>query len=135
MEDIERLLTPIILSDSLDLLEDVSHRPGDSGVAARAFLDEALPKARRDAAGWVQELRAWADTWALWAMARRPGALTLLYPFAAAIAGSYAASAQRAGGTVLGTRFPFHEVPLVSGSAQLASGLVALGVHPNLAGR
>ncbi len=134
MEDIERLLTPIILSDSLDLLEDVSHRPGDSGVAARAFLDEALPKARRDAAGWVQELRAWADTWALWAMARRPGALTLLYPFAAAIAGSYASSAQRAGGTVLGTRFPFHEVPLVSGSAQLASGLVALGVHPNLAG-
>ena len=67
-------------------------------------------------------------------MARRPGALTLLYPFASAIAGSYAASAQRAGGKVLGTRFPFHDVALVSGSAQLASGLVALGVHPNLTG-
>ena len=67
-------------------------------------------------------------------MARRPGALALLYPFAAAIADSYAASARRAGNVVLGTRFPFHGVPLVSASAQLASGLVALGVHPNLAG-
>ena len=52
----------------------------------------------------------------------------------AAIAGSYAAAAERAGGHVLGTRFPFHDVPLVSASAQLATGLVALGVHPNLTG-
>jgi diguanylate cyclase (GGDEF)-like protein len=134
LEDIERLLTPIILTDTLDLLSDVARGPDGSGDLARAFLDEALPKVRRDAAGWVQELRAWADTWALWAMARRPGALTLLYPFAAAIAGSYATSARKAGGKVLGTRFPFHDVPLASGSAQLATGLVALGVHPNLAG-
>ncbi len=98
LEDIERLLTPIILTDSLDLLSDIARRSGASGDLARAFLDEALPKVRRDAAGWVQELRAWADTWALWAMARRPGALTLLYPFAAAIAGSYATSARKAGG-------------------------------------
>ena len=134
LEDIERLLTPLVLTDTLDLLSDESHRSDARGELAQAFLDEALPKVRRDAAGWVQELRAWADTWALWAMARRPGALTLLYPFAAAIAGSYAASAQRTGGQVLGTRFPFHGVPLVSGSAQLATGLVALGVHPNLTG-
>jgi GGDEF domain-containing protein len=134
LEDIERLLTPIILSDTLDLLSEASRQPGAHGELAQAFLDEALPKVRRDAAGWVQELRAWADTWALWAIARRAGALTLLYPFAAAIAGSYAASAQRAGGKVLGTRFPFHGVPLVSGSAQLATSLVALGIHPNLTG-
>jgi GGDEF domain-containing protein len=134
IEDIERLLTPIILTDTLDLLSEASLRQDASGDLARSFLDEALPKVRRDAAGWVQELRAWSDTWALWAMARRPGALTLLHPFAAAIAGSYAISAQLAGGKVLGTRFPFHDVPLVSGSAQLATGLVALGVHPNLTG-
>lgn len=35
---------------------------------------------------------------------------------------------------VLGTRFPFHDMPLVSASAQLAAGLVALGIHPKLIG-
>lgn len=134
LEDIERLLTPIILTDTLDLLSDLARGSDPLGELARSFLDEALPKVRRDAAGWVQELRSWADTWALWAMAQRPGALTLLHPFATAIAGSYAASARKAGDKVLGTRFPFHGVPLVSGGAQLATGLVALGVQPNLAG-
>ena len=133
-EDIERLLTPLILADSLDLLVDNSAREDSRGDLARAFLDEALPKVRRDAAAWVLETRAWADTWALWAIARRPGALTLLYPFASAIADSYAASARKADGRVLGSRFPFHNEPLVSASGQLAAGLVALGVHPNLAG-
>jgi GGDEF domain-containing protein len=133
-EDIERLLTPLILADSLQLLIDAGERADDCGDLARDFLDEALPKARRDAAGWVLESRAWADTWALWATARRPGALTLLYPFALAIGDSYAASARRAGNLVLGTRFPFHGVALVSGGAQLAAGLAALGVQPNLAG-
>lgn len=134
LEDMERLVTPIILADALDLLSEASRRADATGDLAQSFLDEALPKARRDAAGWVQELRAWSDTWALWAMARRPGALTLLHPFVAAIADSYAASARRAGGHVLGTRFPWHGTALVSASAQLASGLVALGVHPNLSG-
>ncbi len=67
-------------------------------------------------------------------MARRPGALTTLYPFALAIATSYAASAARNGNVVVGTRYPFHGIPLASGGAQLAVGLVALGVHQNLAG-
>ena len=133
-EDIERLLTPLILADSLQLLVASSARTDACGDLARDFLAEALPKARRDAAGWVLESRAWADTWALWAMTRRSGALNLLYPFAAAIANSYAASARRSEDVVLGTRFPFHGVPLASASAQLASGLVALGVHPNLTG-
>lgn len=133
-EDIEQLLTPIILADSLELLVDASRRSDACGDLAREFLEEALPKARRDAAAWVLEIRAWADTWALWAMARRPETLTLLLPFASAIADSYAASARRAGDVVLGKRFPFYDVPLASASAQLAVGLVALGVHPNLAG-
>lgn len=134
LQEIERLITPLVLTDTLELLSVASDRTDGTGVLARSFLDEALPKVRRDAAAWVLEIRAWADTWALWSMARRPAALNLLYPFASAIAGSYAASATRADGVVLGTRFPFHEVPLVSASAQLATGLVALGVHPNLTG-
>ena len=102
---------------------------------AQTFLDEARPKVRRDAAAWVQELHAWADTWALWAIVRRPGALSLLYPFASAIAESYAWTSTRGDRNVVhGTRFPFHEVPIVSASSQLAVGLVALGVYPNLTG-
>ena len=100
IEDIERLLTPLILADSLQLLVDAGERADECGDLARDFLDEALPKARRDAARWVLESRAWADTWALWAIARRPGALTLLYPFALAIGDSYATSARRAGNLV-----------------------------------
>jgi len=134
IDDIERLVTPLILADSLQLLAEWSRSNDGCAVLARQFLDEALPKARRDAAAWVLETRAWADTWALWAVARRPEALSLLLPFASAIGDSYAASARGAGHVVLGTRFPFHDAPLVSGSAQLAAGLVALGVHPNLAG-
>ena len=133
-EDVERLITPLVLTESLDFLVQATGHPDPSGSQAQQFLEEALPKIRRDAAAWILEIRAWADTWALWSMARRPGALDHLYPFAAAIAGSYAAAAERAGGHVLGTRFPFHQVPLVSASAQLASGLVSLGIHPNLAG-
>ncbi len=134
LRSVERLVTPLVLADSLGFLDEEATRSDASGDLARSFLDEAVPKARRDAAAWVQELHATADTWALWATVRRPGALTLLYPFAAAIGGSYAASATRTDGVVLGTRFPFHGVPLVGASAQLATGLIALGVHPNLAG-
>jgi GGDEF domain-containing protein len=129
-----RLVTPIVLSDMLDLLGRAIERGDDTSELARAYLDEAMPKVRRDAASWVQELHAWSDTWALWALARRPSALGALHPFALAIADAYAAAARRAGGRVLGTRFPYHLVPLVSGSAQLATGLVALGFHPRLVG-
>jgi GGDEF domain-containing protein len=129
------LVTPLVLADMLDLLEASLHRSDDWARLARAYLDEALPKVRRDAAGWVQELHAWRDTWALWALARRPGALGLLHPFALATADAYASSARRTGSRVLATRYPFHGVPVVSASAQLATGLVALGIHPKLVGR
>jgi GGDEF domain-containing protein len=131
----DRLIAPIVLADTLDLLEEARRRDDDWARLARAYLDEAMPKVHRDAAGWVQELHAWRDTWALWALARRPGALGLLHPFALAIGDAYAASARRTGGRVLGTRYPFHGVPLVSASAQLATGLVSLGIHPKLVGR
>jgi GGDEF domain-containing protein len=129
-----RLVTPIVLADMVELLGQAIERGDDASELARAYLDEAMPKVRRDAASWVQELHAWSDTWALWALARRPRALGALHPFALAIADAYAAAARRAGGHVAGTRYPYHDVPLVSGSAQLAGGLVALGFHPILVG-
>jgi len=129
-----RLITPIVLADMLELLGRAIERGDDTSELARSYLDEAMPKVRRDAANWVQELHAWSDTWALWALARRPSALGALHPFALAIADAYAAAARRAGGRVKGSRFPYHGVPLVSGSAQLSTGLVALGFHPKLVG-
>jgi hypothetical protein len=101
---VDRLLTPIILADALELLGEAEARTDATGVLARAYLDEALPKIRRDAAAWVDETHAWSDTWALWAIARRPGALRRLHPFALVIADAYAATARRTGNVVLGTR-------------------------------
>jgi hypothetical protein len=49
-EDVERLLTPLILADSLQLLVEESERTDPTGDRARDFLDETLPRARRDAA-------------------------------------------------------------------------------------
>jgi GGDEF domain-containing protein len=132
---VEWLLTPIIVSDSLDLLSSVADRDDGVGAMARAMLRNAMPKARRDAATWVQETHAWTDTWALRAIARRPRTMRLLHPFAIAIAEAYAESARESDGVVLGTRFPLHAQPLVSGSAHLAAGLTALGLHPKLGGR
>src|SRR5262249_20099360 len=59
-----------------------------------------------------------------WRLVARPRALRLLHPLAVAIATCYAASTRHA---VLGLRYPFHDKPLVSASAQLAAGLLALG--------
>ena len=131
---VARITTPILVADMIDLVVATIARAGPTAAFARDVLDDAMPKLRRDAAAWVQELHAWGDTWALWALARRPAALALLHPFALAIGDGYAASARKAGGSVRGKRFPFHDVELVSASAQLATGLVALGIHPNLVG-
>ncbi len=131
---VARLITPLVLADMLEVLGQAVDRADDGAELALCYLDEALPKVRRDAASWVQELHAWSDTWALWALTRRPRALGALHPFARAIADAYAAAARRDGGRVLGTRYPYHGVPLASGSAQLATGLVSLGFHPKLVG-
>jgi hypothetical protein len=46
-----------------------------------------------------------------------------------ALATTYAEEAHRAGGYVRGTRFPFHDKPLVSATAQLGVGLLRLGME------
>ena len=90
---------------------------------------------RRDLARSALGGHAWGDTWALWSFARRPHALRRLHPFALAIADTYATRAIAGGGIGLGSRFPFHGKPMVSVSAQLATGLLALGTHPKLTGQ
>jgi GGDEF domain-containing protein len=126
------LVLPPVLADNVELL-DLLASGGDE--AAAEVLGAVLPVARRDFARYAEMAHAWTDTWALWQLARRPRALRRLHPFALAVAESYAERAVAAGGVGTGSRFPFHDRPMVSVSAQLAAGLLALGVHPKLVGQ
>ncbi len=129
----DRFLVPLILADTVEFLAANGEKPGPTGDLARGLLEPARSAIRRDAASYTREIHAWGDTWALWCFARRPHMLRLVYPFALAIADAYAEATWRDGGKhVLGTGYPFHGLPLVSASAQLASGLAALGYHPQL---
>jgi GGDEF domain-containing protein len=127
-----RLLTPVILTENAELLAEVAERSGHAAGLATALLEEAAPVLRRDFAGFVQALDPWQDTFALWRLVQRPRALALLHPLAVAIATCYAASTRDA---VVGLRFPFHNKPLISASAQLAAGLLALGSDLELVAR
>ncbi|MDQ3033198.1 MAG: GGDEF domain-containing protein, partial [Myxococcota bacterium] len=116
-----QLLTPVILTENMELLAQLALE-GDA--SAIALLDEVTPIVRREFANHVQMAAASEDLFALWCLVRQPRALTRLHPIAVAIAASYAAECD---GPVLGTRHPWHEKPLVSASAQLATSLVTLG--------
>jgi hypothetical protein len=123
--ELESILSaPAVIADSGELLLELA-RQGDP-VAADLFA-EAEPVMRRDFASYVRASSAWIDSFALWRLTRRPLLLERLQPLALAIATTYAATAERTGGIVLGSRYPIHEVPLVSASAHLASALLALG--------
>jgi GGDEF domain-containing protein len=127
-----RLLLAPILADTLELL---SRLADDGDPHAVAILATAMPVMRRDMAAASFGDHARADTWALWNLARRPHALRRLQPFALAIADTFGPRVVADGGAALGDRFPFHGRPLVSVSAQLASGLLALGIQPGVIGK
>ncbi len=126
-----RLNTPIVLTENAELLAEAK---GRGHVVAAQLLEEALTVMRRDFALHVQGLDPWQDTFALWCLTRRTRTLGLLHPLAVAIATGYAAGVSEEERSLLGVRFPFHRLPLVSASAQLASALLALGLHLPLVG-
>jgi GGDEF domain-containing protein len=125
-----RFVTPILIVEHLELLL----RHAFSDPEAKALLEEAAPTIRRDFGLFVQAMSPWHDTFALWCLVRRPRALAMLHPLAVAVAMCHAADAER-GGVVLGKRFPFHEKPLVSASAQLGASLLSLGLELDLAAK
>jgi GGDEF domain-containing protein len=144
----ERLTLPILIADSSQLLDELRaegklQAPRLSLVSGRAerspaemadeMLSEAEPVLRRDLAQHVQMVNAWTDTFALFCLAQRPRAVALHRPIALAVTSSYTMAAQK--GFVEGSRFPFHGQPLVSASAHLAAGLLALGTEFGLLGR
>jgi diguanylate cyclase (GGDEF)-like protein len=121
----ERLCTPILLTENCALLIEAR----DAGVAgAGALLDETAPALRRDFARYVQVLDPWEDTFALACLTHHPAVLALAHPVAVAIASCYGAADLDPSGALVGLRFPFHRKPLVSASAYLATGSIALGI-------
>jgi GGDEF domain-containing protein len=139
----ERLSLPVLLAETCELLSELANsatadevgtasEAGDGAPRrARAMLDEALPVFRRDLSSFLQGANPWSDTFALACLVRTPLALETMHPFALAIAACHSPTA-KSRGTLLGARFPFHDVPLVSATAQLATGLLALGVDLEL---
>lgn len=124
------LLLPIVLSEHAELLLELADGTDETAALARTHLAEAAPILRRDFARYVQMAAPWEDTFALFCLTRLPRTLALLHPIAIAIAACYAATTT---GSVLGSRFPFHDKPLVSASAQLSSALLVLGSDLDLA--
>ena len=127
-----RLIEPLVITESAEFLESQVAAAGPGRPAAQALLVQALPAIRRSLAAGAGHRHAWADTFALWALTRRPRLLRRVHPFALAIADGYAASALIDEGIGRGSEPPFQDRPLASVSAQLASGLIALGLRPKL---
>jgi hypothetical protein len=123
-----RLWTPIVLVEHVEWLERLTHHPNRS-LAGRAasVLAEAAPTLEDDVARHVLGADAWADTFLLWAFARRPRALTRVRGLMTAVSSRYASRAGRAGGLVLGRSFPFFDVPMPSATAHLASAAARVG--------
>jgi hypothetical protein len=123
-----RLWTPLVLVDHVEWLERLTH-DADRGLAGRAgrLLGEAAPVLEDDVSRLVLGADAWADTFMLWAFARRPRAIDRVRGLMTAVAARYAARASRDGGRVLGRTFPFFDVPLPSATAHLASAGARIG--------
>lgn len=113
------LMLPVVLGETAELLLELA----PTNATAKELLDESAPIFRRDFARYVQTVDSWEDTFALWVLTRLPRALFLLHPVAVAVAACYAPTE----GPLRGVKYPLHEQPLVSASAQLANALLALG--------
>jgi diguanylate cyclase (GGDEF)-like protein len=130
--DLDNKFPELALSLPLSIAETCEYLAwlAEKDAVARGLLDEAAPIFRRDIAQFVLGMHPWIDTFALFAIVRRPRTLERLRPLTLAIATSYAAAAQD--GCVRGIRFPFADRPLVSATAHLANGLLVLGAELGL---
>ena len=130
-----RLMEPIELAAQFGYWGRVADDPTMSPAVrsgAALLLDEATPIAEHDLASWFEALDPWRDTFALWLLSAESEAIVRLRDLIFALATRYGGLASRAGGAVMGTRFPFFETRLVSASAHLALGLWRCGVYPSV---
>jgi GGDEF domain-containing protein len=129
----QRLLGPIALAENVDFLADLESDPSPTVArTASEILREIQPRTEADLADCIVGTDPWHDTFALWLLARRAGALSRLHPLALAIATRYGTLANRLAGLVCGTRFPFEAVPLTTANAHLGVALWTLDYRPTL---
>ncbi len=115
-----RLILPVAIADGIELLSTADH------PQCGAILEETETVARLDYSTFVRGANAFNECFALHALSSRRQALERMAPFAIAITACHLPSVRRHG-HVRGSRFPFHEQPLVSASAMLAMALLTLG--------
>ena len=128
-----RLLAPIALAENVDFLATLEADPSPALASTAAeILREIQPSLEAHLAACIVGTDPWRDTFALWLLSRRPGALALLHPLDLAIATRYGTLANRLAGLVCGTRFPFEAVPLTSANAHLGVALWTLDYRPTL---
>lgn len=129
-----RLMMPITLAAQFGYwtrtIADPDTEP-EIAAFAGALLDETQPTAEHDVASMQTALDPWRDTFALWLLSSEPATAARLRDLLFALATRYGSIAARSG-VVCGTRHPWFERPLVSATAQLASGLWHWGVYPSL---
>jgi GGDEF domain-containing protein len=129
----QRLLGPIALAENVDFLATLEEDPNPAvSRTASEILREIQPRMEADLADCITGTDPWRDTFALWLLVRRPGALARLHPLALAIATRYGTLANRLAGLVCGTRFPFEAIPLTSANAHLGVALWTLDYRPTL---
>lgn len=127
-----RLALPGVLATQLELWSQVAHGGGPHAASAARLLAEVQPTVEHDVSHAIAALDPWADTLLLWQLADRPGSMDVARGLLFALAIRYGTMASRDDGIVFGTRFPFHRVPLASGTAHLALGLWQFGLYPSL---
>jgi GGDEF domain-containing protein len=129
----QRMTLPLILTESLEFLEEIVEVDPALAPEARQLMAEALPLVETDFALHVIADDPWRDTFALWQLTRHPRTLQRLEPLAIATATRFASRVMReGGGSVRGAEFPFFGKPLRSATAHLASSLWTLGMYPTL---
>jgi hypothetical protein len=128
-----RLMEPVTLAAHLRYWGEVAASEPDTetGALAAGLLEEAQPTIEHDVSEWFQARDPWRDTFGLWLLTAEPQAVARLRDLLFAIAIRYGSLAAR-DGRVRGIRHPFHDRPLVSASAHLASGLWRMGVYPSV---
>ena len=130
---VDRLLVPILSSNAMALLADLSADDADpTAELAMQLLDAESPAFEEELASLVRARDAWGDTFALWVVTGAEPLVERFNPLLTAISARFAVAALRSDGVVCGKVYPWKDVALPSASAHLATTLTRLGIYPRL---
>ncbi len=128
----QRFLLPVVIAETCEYLAELATGDDEAARDAGALLFESEPVFRRDIASHALVTHAFFDTLAAFTLVHTTYAMDRLHAGLFALCAAYADEARRTDGVLHGSRFPFHGKPQVSASAQLAAGLLGLGMDLSL---